>query len=556
MAGINQGWYARNEAVDYPVDETASCTDNNGERLPTDIIVDLTLRYPDIYGHYPFLASLSVTANMVSLTMEVADSLSGPNGFQPLAVIAVPRPVVVGRQYALQPQADGVAGFIVFGSGVNDTQRTLTMRFAGPQATRLTRRAARHYRAIPVTGVREISSGQFLSGIVRLAAVSPLEIVTEEREIDGTLRPVAVLRLTQNDRAGVSKTDLAKQLSGVVTADDNVFDLFSGPCGKRPESKTCGDPEPIEFINAVAPDCEGTLTLEFKGCAVVAQADGPCGLVIDCATGLYQVCTPPFIPNAEGELPSEVPPYTPPPIPPEPPGPGPDDGESIVVIGELPYTACFDDLTATEFAVQVGSFGFVVDDSVNESPYCLPEPVSISDEVIQPDSPAGAYCTLDGASRHVSIWDGFDDTTLGRKVISDVKMMPGPTGSLHNAAVILNYRAHQTVANRFVYYSCEVDFDRQEFRVVRFNGTAFNVVVAVTVPGLLLETWYRIETTVVPSGTQVAITARLIGDSDPINITLGPLLVSNYSPSTGRNGLGANRAVARFAFFRQEITGA
>jgi hypothetical protein len=52
------------------------------------------------------------------------------------------------------------------------------------------------------------------------------------------------------------------------------------------------------------------------------------------------------------------------------------------------------------------------------------------------------------------------------------------------------------------------------------------------------------------SNGTVKITTVLTGITDPVTVSIGPLVVSGYYPSTGRSGVGADRAVSRFSFFR------
>lgn len=291
----NQHWYDANGSTAYPVSDASTQVDDADSRLPPNVIVDLNLRWPDTLGQYAFVSGVTVSEHAVTVVLQAATSLEDDPVFSPLAVVTVRQPVTIGRVYALAAQADGVGGWIVFGDGVTDPG--YRGRFSSPEQSALAPRAARAYRPPPVTGVRVLNAATTLTGLVTLRAVSPLELVREDRVIDGVLRDALVLRMT--DQTG---TD------GVVAAtapapEDNVFRQFAGPCAGRPESGTCPDPQPVEFVNSVGPDCDGVLTVEFNGCATVARfADGH-GVLVDCDLGLGDACVPPRLPDSDGNLP-------------------------------------------------------------------------------------------------------------------------------------------------------------------------------------------------------------------------------------------------------------
>jgi hypothetical protein len=299
---INQDWYDANEGRLYPLDDTATPVDASGTYLPSDILADLQLRWPSEYGEFGFLSAVSVTAALVTLAFEAADDVANPSTFRPLAVLTAVQPLVTHRHLLLSPQAQGVGGWAVLGRGAMERQG-YRARFPSPRAGLLTRRAARAYRPLPVTGLREYVSAALLQGVVTLRADPPLYLRKEQRDVDGVNRDVIVMGLT--DSASGDQVSPGA-LDALTPAAESVFAKFAGPCAGRPESGNCGDPQPIEFVNSVAPDCEGTITLQFQGCASVAQILGQCGVVLECRLGLTDVCPPDHLPDAQGSLPDEV----------------------------------------------------------------------------------------------------------------------------------------------------------------------------------------------------------------------------------------------------------
>ena len=195
MSVRNNHWYNTNETRGYPLDESATSTSDQGKRLPANIISDINLRYPEILGPFAFLASVGVSPNLISVTLQSALNLTGDPGLNPLAVFSIARDELIeGRPYPLEAQAPGVGGWIVFGSGI---QEEFTGRFSGPAQALLAPRAARAYRDFPVASLGKLASLNALAGIVRLQGIDPVEIVKDSREIDGIERDVIVIRLFQ-----------------------------------------------------------------------------------------------------------------------------------------------------------------------------------------------------------------------------------------------------------------------------------------------------------------------------------------------------------------------
>lgn len=526
MPTINEHWYSANNTRLYPVDDSATAVDDDDELMPTDIVVDAAIRFPETYGTRAAISTLTVTKNVVSVTIV---GVTESNAFSPLAIFTLKQPVQQGKAYPVQAQVPGVGGWIVFGSGVKDGN--YRGRFSAAEQGLLAAKAARAYRPLPVESVRSINNQQALTGLVSLRASEPMEIVAETVEIDDILRQAVMFRLV--DTAGVTSSTATTS-----TQQESVFSRFSGPCGGRPESYTCPEPTPVEFINSVYPDCNGRITLDFRGCARLTAIEDMHGAIIECQASLTDVCPDPFLPNSAGLLPSE---YTavdlPIPIttttsttlPP---------GESASAFDLLPYCECFDASTSPDWIVEAGSFGFVGDDSPAESDFC----------------PAGAnvsYSSLSASGYNLAVWDGGDVLNIDRTTIADIKLVAGPAGAKHNGGILLNYRPHQSIAGQFVWFAVVLDYDAQEVKLIRFNGVAPVTLVSVSTPGVTLDAWYRVTVTVKPGtggGTDITVTVQ--GITNPLfSATFGPFTAGNYSPSSGRNGVYSDRSQAYWSYW-------
>ena len=80
MAIRNNDWYNLNEQRDYPVDDKASTLDDSGNRLPSALITDMRLRWPESLGQYAYVSAASVTPSIVTVMIEVSQTLDNvPN---------------------------------------------------------------------------------------------------------------------------------------------------------------------------------------------------------------------------------------------------------------------------------------------------------------------------------------------------------------------------------------------------------------------------------------------------------------------------------------------
>lgn len=547
MAIRNQHWYSINEGISYPIDETATCIADNGAQVQNNIITDLYLRWSSAQGMYAFVSSITVTNTLVSVTFLTSTALEG-GVLKPLAVISVPRPVTEGRQYALNSQVAGASGWIVFGSGVS-SETKYSARFSTPTQTLLTVRAAKPYTPPAVSGIKTNVAANYLTNLVKLRANSPLEIVGEDREIDGVLRTVAVVRLVDTS-IETARTDA--NIGNTVS----VFRQFAGPCGARPDSNTC-DKAPIEFINAVGPDCNGRITIEVKGFALTAKIADECGVIIDATVGLFDACLPPQLPSSAGLLPSQYVEQNilPPEPPPEPPV-TPLSSESLVSVGALPYYEGFTDASADMFVAipTSGAWQIVTTTGDDTRPSWLSQ--SLSDSLSVGDPTQYALASTSSALRNITLWQGFDAQTVFRRVTIHTRMRAGISGSKHNTGLVLNYRPSTTTVGLYEYYVVVLSQDTQSIRMYRFNGVQLlSVLGEVFVPGIAVDDWYRIVVTILPGASTDAtnISITLSGLTLPgISATIGPVSVLNYRPSTGYFGFYADRAVTEFGYFLLE----
>lgn len=544
--GFAPHWYSINSGVLFPIDEAAAARDDSGKLLPTNLLVDLSVRWPEDLGRYAFVSAIAVTRTLVTLLLQSSDDLNAA-GFSPLASVNLPQPVQPGVAYPLDPHTGGVGGWVVFGAGVTE-RLPYQGRFSTPAQTRLAPRAARSYRRLPVASMQVAYAATKLSDVVLVRAETPLQIAKESREIDGVFRDVMVVRLVDSNS---SNPVPAAQASALGLSSPSVFEQFAGPCGSRPESGTCGDPQPIQFIDAVGPDCDGTLIVRFTGCARISQILDTCGVIIDCGVGLTNACLPPEIPDDNGVLPSEFEPAVVPipeiPIPvPVSESVGTSSSHSML----LPYLNCFSPGFVHDFRVEVGAWQGAADGTDPARPHGCANAFSGSSASYTHEF---TLETATAATRNVTVWPD-DATTVPRRITVGMRILGGPNGSKRNAGVVLNWRQHPKISDLFIYWMATLDYDTQQIQLQFFDGHTLSVVDDLVVPGIVVDRWYKmtvlIEQGALPAETVIQIHVLDV-EKDTIEDTLTTVLM-NFQPYTGNSGLGNNRGLARFSYFLVE----
>lgn len=553
----NNHWYNLNEQNAYPVDDTASCLSDAGVRLPSAIIADMNLRWSEDLGKYAFISSLSCTDKIITVLIEATDQLdNSANQSKLIAGLSIEKDSLVPyRTYTLDTFETGVAGFITFGSGTEELFKGV---FSSPLQTRLTAKAARPIRKPPVESLGIQYIERALSGLVTLQAEQPLEIVKEARTIAGVnYDNVIVFRLKEI------------ALDAAVTQAQSVFSQFAGPCGRRVGSRSCVDPQPIEAINGLSADCDGVITLEFQGCAVVGKTNQDCGVVVDCQYGLTDTCSPPYLPElATGKLPSEVPPVVIPPVPPTPPPTPPDVSisDSLNTIISLPYCDTFDDGFAYGFsAMDSSTWGMTADDSPEEAYCCVGPPPNYTafgcDSSIS-DSQSASVAVLDSSygtanlpslSRtNISLFT-LDVQSLYRRYSTDFKVIQLNSAGRKNAGIVVNYRLNS--ADLYTYVFAALDIDNQVFGVYFFNGINIVPLSTVAVPLASIDQWYHLELTVTPNEltlTSVNLQATLKGINEPlVDIAISTSLAGSlWEQDAGNAGFYTRRSSSYFSYWR------
>jgi hypothetical protein len=526
----NPEWYDLNEQIAWPLTDAATQLSDKGQRLPTNILADLNIWFPNTIGSKLYVSSVTVSKKIATVTF-VADNMGVRTA---AAAVTVTTPMAAYRHYPVTALYPGVAGWVVFGSAINDGV-SYSYRFSTSAQSELLPQIARAYKSIPVTSAGKYGLAEKLTGIIRLEGGDDIEIVKEEREIADVLRTVAVIRLKNKPQSDQSLS---------------VFEKYAGTCGNRPESNNCIT-RPIEFINSVAPDCCGNINIAFRGCTDLRFIQNEsCSVAIGCNIGLSEACiTPDRLPTHDGILPNVY-----------------NDlcvEESIMSSADLissgspssvaptfvartmtaedtdnrlPYTEDFSDQTAQDFKALTGKFAIVAD---TELPlyggYSLQSvPVGRAMALWQYGIPETSWYT------------GFKKATL------HFSMRKGPSGVLHNAGLVFN-----SARNGQIFWAVEIDHEgtftgQKCLRLARYSGGVSTTFAVVALPVTELNRQYKLELTLIPDDSAAMwLTATLtnnadIGSPTYVDETLGPFMLADYGSGNTLFGVTAYQSVTQF----------
>jgi hypothetical protein len=530
----NQNWYNLQEGRRYPLDDNSSGTDDDGNRIRDSIIVDLNIRFPNTVAKYAFVGGITVTANLVTVTILGADSLTTTSDFIPLAAATFAKPIDEYVHQALTPLVAGVGGWIVFGGGIVEDA---VLRFSTPAQSLLAPKTSRSYEPLPVETIGKQFVEPALTGLVNIEGTGEIEVVKDTVEIEGKEVDAVVVRLVQ-DFFGT-----------------NPLEAFIGPCGGRPESNTCTR-DGVESVNGVVPDCDGNLTITFRG-VVSALFENCGGQEIDMGLALQEACgfATTFVnyddlceevlssqASFESQISSSLPSIQPPPSMSSAAGPCVD----------LPYLQNFDGPDDDEdWQVQTGTW--VLEPGVDSPEESLGSfiPGSISSSSSISAVPIDqTYTASSGGINNIVLVQDCTGYTLDRRVTTDLQMLG--THVDRNAGIILNYHAVTGPPIHIEYFFVRVNHVTLRLEVLRWTGfvfvTEFSTPLAATT---VLGDWYRLSVKVTPffeDNIAMEVSIRGISDAAWSGVSFS-IVVDDYLPADGIFGLGTVQAHSRFSFF-------
>ena len=276
MSPRQSHWYDRNEQRNYPL--------INESDLPDGLVADLTLRFPSNLGEKAALVSATATDRLVTLMFAIIDPAGG---FIPLATLTESRPVDLGRPLPLEPQSEGVSGWVALGRGADTIRCSVSLPGSKGE---LAPRAARPYEVPGILSVAKLDSDAILQGDVRLEAQSPMVIRQGVIDLNGTDQEAIIFEIDAN-QVGADGT-----LGG-----ESLLQELLGPCGARADNDSCQG-SAIKSIEGVTPNCDGEITVVLYGCAEVQEVENMCGAQVVCRTDLNTLCPEDDLPDLDGNL--------------------------------------------------------------------------------------------------------------------------------------------------------------------------------------------------------------------------------------------------------------
>ena len=512
MSIRNPNWYDANEQRSWPLDELATHASTTGDRIPYDLLIDMNLQFPTTMGTYAYIGSITVGPRLVTMTIISDMGVT-------LAVVNIPE-ADKWRHYPIESDYSGVGGWVVFGTGIIQTEGLSSYIFDGLSSSKLMPKVARSYTPRSTGGLGKKSVDQLLSGVVKLEGGNDIEVVKETREIEGKVIDAIVVRLRDKQSA---------------TGSRSIFSDYIGDCETRPESQNCAGNLPIEFINSVQPDCDGNIVIEFRGCANMTIDEGGCGVVVDCGLSLSDVCvTADYLPDADGRLPSDydgdcidvsISIITDPPSDSLPAGvpeieydPEPCTAEQMA---SLPYTADFSSqLIPAEMSIVQGE-GHIQYDN---------QPASFGGYSLVlngfRDSVASYLHTSKGVGTLAIFPLGaiFTDAAwkcICRKIDVWLVLKEGNTTTAkRNAGVVFNYRESPTILGNYEYWQVNLDADLKTFSLKHYNASNLLTLATVAFPNIKIRQQYQVTIEVLSneSNNQSWVTATVTNSLSPSSL--------------------------------------
>ncbi|GIW89578.1 MAG: hypothetical protein KatS3mg109_0010 [Pirellulaceae bacterium] len=260
------GFLQDNEVRAYPFDESATLTDDNNNYIPEGLLTDLSLTVPRQYAPEVYISAMGVAGGQFAAVVNAADERRTV-----LAMLRADLATQARQPVVVEPLVDGVFGTFSVGDSNPDIQDGQTWIFSSPSQSRVLPRCVFFVNVGPNLDYSVLNSGVSWSGLVEVLPGTDLTVTVEERELGGEVVEALVIGL-------VDDTEIYKKYA----------ELFP-----RPENHTCGDPQPIESINRVRPDCCGRIYIELRGCARPIQLQPTCGVALDCPETTETICPPP-----------------------------------------------------------------------------------------------------------------------------------------------------------------------------------------------------------------------------------------------------------------------
>lgn len=259
----DQQFYDVAQHTPYPFDDASYLVDDLGKRLPEGLLADFSCILDSQYGDRIYCSSVSKRSNQLTMVFssQQGQVLGSLIATSVKAVYATPP-----LQVPLKSFVNGFKGLAVLGEQWAEIEDGSWM-FSQPEASVLAARCC-FPLAFPSEQTIAVFDHPALQGATDLRSEGSIVVSLGTRQLGQQTKKAIILSLA-------GSTDLRD---------------FAGPNQRRPESRTCGDPQPVETVNGVGADCCGRVFLELRGCAQPIPISNKCGVVLDCPITLEELC--------------------------------------------------------------------------------------------------------------------------------------------------------------------------------------------------------------------------------------------------------------------------
>ena len=214
-------WYNSNEGRSYPFKDDASLIDKAGNKLPNNLIIDLSITVPADYIAGVHCPQIKVTPDVISLGIasDTAGLFMGTYSTSD---------IIPYTAYPLESLVADIYGWVVFGS--YKTKQKEIYRFDSYIDSELAAKAMKVVDPLPLTKLVKLGDDPacYVSKVIKLVSGSNINIYKDSNFIYiGLIHPEEVI----------------------------------GPC--NPAIDIASERRTLHSINGVKPDADGMITLRF-----------------------------------------------------------------------------------------------------------------------------------------------------------------------------------------------------------------------------------------------------------------------------------------------------
>ncbi len=229
----NQGWYAGNESVKYPLHLDASGISDDGEELPSELIADIKIVSTKKQCFY--IAGVNCSEYIFSVV------IASERGLE--AAVTLEQPVHPLAHYSLECFHSDITGVLAVGHPHTHGQ----WRFSSPSQSKLDQNASIILNPWPVTS---IGCRYPLKNEVMFEGGNDIKVTVEPFTISEKRTPTNTFKTNA----------IVFRLDDTIEEGEEERSKYLAPCALRPDN---GDCDYVTSLGGATPDCNGNLNITF-----------------------------------------------------------------------------------------------------------------------------------------------------------------------------------------------------------------------------------------------------------------------------------------------------